>query len=36
MRYTSDDHRRYAFRNWLREQLAELWIFTSAAATAIW
>jgi len=24
MRYTSDDHRRYAFRNWLRQQLAEL------------
>ena len=24
MRYTSDDHRRYAFRNWLRDQLAAL------------
>src|SRR5215469_9802140 len=24
MRYTSDDHRRYAFRDWLREQLAAL------------
>src|SRR5215467_11481142 len=24
MRYTSDDHRRYAFRDWLRQQLADL------------
>ena len=24
MRYTSDDHRRYAFRDWLREELRRL------------
>src|SRR5215469_11542927 len=24
MRYTSDDHRRYAFRDWLRTELARL------------
>jgi hypothetical protein len=24
MRYTSDEHRRYAFRDWLRQQLVEL------------